>query len=116
MAAPGFKMVMGLNILIPKFAKAAETLPNWVERGLREGNFLSRMLAREKHDTQQRLVRAGAGHRNYQRKRGSEFELLSVMDGRTFHRWQQAEPGIIEDAQEFRKLVKDNRVMTPWRV
>lgn len=104
-----------MNILIPKFAKEAETLPAWVERGLRQGNFLQRMLQREKHQTGQRLTRAVQGHRNYQRKRGSEFELLSVMDARTFQRWQQTDPGIIEDPGEFRKLVKDNPVMTPWK-
>lgn len=106
---------MGLNLIIPKFAAGAESLPNWVERGLREGNFLQRMLRREQHQTQQRLVRTAQGHRNYQRKRGSEFELLSVMDARTFQRWRLTDPGIIEDPGEFRKLVKDNPVMTPWR-
>lgn len=108
-------MKNGLNIIVPRFAKESESLPNWVERGLREGNFLQQMLAREKQRTPQRMIRAGLGHRNYERKRGSEFELLSVMDARTFQRWYKTDPGIIEDEGQFKKLVKDNRVMTPWR-
>ncbi len=104
-----------MNIIVPKFAAEGESIPGWMERALREGNFLHRALQRERARTGQRLNRAAQGFRNYERRRGSEFELLSVMDGRTFHRWQQTDPGIIEDPGEFKKLVKDNPVMTPWK-
>lgn len=106
---------MGLNIIIPKFTKEGESLPAWMERGLREGNFLHRMLGREQHRTQQRLVHVAQPYRNYERRRGSEFELLSVMDARTYQRWHKTDPGILEDPGQFKKLVRDNPVMTPWR-
>lgn len=106
---------MGLNLIIPKFNGESEGISAWVERGLREGNFLQKMLAREKADTERRLAQNAQPYRNYERPRGSEFELLSVMDGRTFQRWYADEPGIIQDPNEFKKLVKDNRVLTPWR-
>ena len=105
---------MSLNIVIPKFTES-ESLPNWMERGLRQGNFLHRILEREKAMTGKRMTHVAQGYRNFEQKLKSEFELLSVMDGRTFLRWAIAEPGIVEDKNEFKKLVKDNPVMTPWR-
>jgi hypothetical protein len=103
-----------MNIIIPKFGKS-ETIPAWVERSLRHGNFLHELMRREKGSTDQRLQRAVQKYRNYERRKGSDFELISVMDGRTFMRWQQTDEGIIQDPKEFKKLVKDNPVMTPWK-
>jgi hypothetical protein len=105
---------MSVQIIVPKFGEG-ESIPTWVERSLREGNFLHRMLQREKADTNRRMQQKALPYKNYERRKGSEFELLSVMDARTFQRWATSEPGIIEDPNEFKKLVKDNPVMTPWR-
>lgn len=105
---------MPTNILIPKFGKS-ETIPAWVERSLRQGNFLHKLLEREKAATNFRLVNHAQKYRNYERRKGSDFELISVMDARTFMRWQQTDAGIVTDPKEFKKLVKDNPVMTPWK-
>lgn len=105
---------MATNIIVPKF-KEGEELPAWVDRSLRNGGFLHELMRREKQATQARLVHSAQPYRNYERRKGSEFNLLSTMDLTTFLRWQQTDEGIVNDPKAFKKLVKDNPAMTPWR-
>ena len=103
-----------MNIIVPKFGQE-EGIPAWVERSMRQGNFLHKYLERERARTNHRMTQTAEAFKDYKRKPGSEFELISVMDGRTFQRWNQTDPGIIEDPKEFKKLIRDNPEMTPWR-
>jgi len=103
------------NIIIPKFAETQEAMPDWVERTLRNGCFLHEYLRREKARTTERMRTVAAQNQDYERRRGSEHNLVGVMDMRTWMRWQLSEPGVMEDVKEFKKLVKDNPEMTPWK-
>src|SRR5438445_10710837 len=64
------------EIFVPKW----KTVPISFERELRTGGLLHEKLRRERGDTRQRLARAALPHRNYQRPRGSEWNLQAVVD------------------------------------
>lgn len=108
-------MSEGLNIIIPKFNEKSESMPDWVERTMRNGCFLHEYLRREKLQTPQRMREMAKVNQDYKRKPGCEHNLVGVMDVRTWMRWQLSEPGIMEDVKEYRKLARDNPEMTPWK-
>lgn len=105
---------MAVNIIIPKFGNS-ESIPAWVERSMRHGNFLHEMLRREKAATNFRQRQVAQRYAGYERRPGSDFNLIGVTDATTFQRWYQTDPGIIEDPSEFKKFVKQNPEMRPFR-
>jgi len=107
---------MALNIIIPKFGQFSEAMKRWTERELRTGSRLWRYVERERANYRARQARVAARHRNYERRRGSEFELVSVMDARAWFRmFQESGGAIFEDPGELKKFIRDNPEVQPWR-
>jgi hypothetical protein len=105
-----------MNLIIPKFGKGESTsIPDYVERQLRNGGLFHEMYRREKATTRTRMERASAGYRNYQRKRGSELNLRAVVDSRTWMRWYLTDPHFWDDPENIRRFVRDNPEAAPWK-
>lgn len=104
-----------MNILVPK--QRGESFPVWMERSLREGGFFRRLLdaERSRQATRARLEAAALPHRHYQRKPGSEYDLLAVVDPRTYMRWRLQDPDFWHDKRNVQKFVQDNPVCAPWK-
>lgn len=107
---------MAVNIVIPKFGSFSQAMQNWTERELRSGSRMFRYVEREKANYRARQAKVAARHRDYQRRRGSDFELVSVLDARTWFRmFQESGGAIFEDAGELKKFIRDNPEVEPWR-
>mgnify|MGYP003659783009 FL=1 len=103
------------QVFIPKFDKLTSGTQKSFERELRLGGVLNRKLQRERGNTFSRLKRTAERHKNYQRKPGCELELMSVVDARTWFRWQQEDPHFWSDKKNIEKFTKDNPIAAPWK-
>jgi hypothetical protein len=72
------------QVFIPKFDNLAPSKRRSFERELRLGGVLNRKLQRERGNTFSRLKRTAQRYRNYERKKGCELELMSVVDTAIF--------------------------------
>lgn len=99
------------DILVPKW----KTVPFTFERELRTGGLLHEKLRRERGDTKRRLKAAALPHKDYQRPRGSEFDLKAVVDLRTWFRWWDTDSSFWSDMKNIERFVRDNPEVAPWR-
>lgn len=107
---------MGLNIVIPKFASFSQGMKNWTERELRSGSRLWQYVERERRRYRDRQAKVAARHRNYQRPKGSDFEMVSALDARTWFRmFQESGGAIFEEPGELRKFIRDNPEVEAWK-
>ena len=103
------------QVFIHKIDNLAQSKRRSFERELRLGGVLNRKLQRERGNTFSRLKRTAQRHRNYERKKGCELELMSVVDARTWFRWQQEDPHFWSDKKNIEKFTKDNPIAAPWK-
>jgi len=103
------------QVFIPKFNNLTPSKQKSFERELRLGGVLNRKLQRERGNTFSRLKRTAQRHRNYERKKGCELELLSVTDARTWFRWQQVDPHFWADKKNIDRFTQDNPIAAPWK-
>ena len=105
---------MSLQIIVPKFGGMTGTAQRTIENELRFGTWLQKRLDRERADTKRRMVETAAPYRNARRQMG-EFTLTGVIDARTYFRWVQTDPNFFQDKGNWKRFVRDNPEVQPWR-
>jgi hypothetical protein len=104
-----------LEILVPKFGGLTGTARRTVENELRFGTWLKKRLTRERADTKRRMVAAAAPYRNVARRQMGELTLTGIIDARTYFRWLQTDPDFFKDKNNWKRFVKDNPEVQPWK-
>ena len=103
------------SIIIPQCGKSRKERELY-EREFRTGGwFLNNYIDKEKNGYKNRQTSIARKYRNYERKRGSEFDLAAVVDARTFFRWQQEDPQFWEDPANIKRVTKDNPETASWK-
>ena len=103
-----------MEILIPKFGGMTGTARRQVENEIRFGKFVDRRIERERADTRRRMIEAAMPYRNANRQLG-ELTLSGIIDARTFFRWMQTDPDFWRDRNNWKRFVRDNPEVQPWK-
>lgn len=103
------------EILIPKFGSLTRSRQRSLEREMRFGKTLDKYVARERADTKRRLLAAALPHKDVARRQVGELELTGVIDPRTYFRWLQTDPYFWHDKGNWKRFVKDNPEVQPWK-
>lgn len=106
--------LLGMEILIPKFGGMTGSARRRVENDIRFGRFVDQRIARERADTRRRLVAAAIPYRDANRQMG-ELTLTGVIDARTYFRWLQTDPDFFRDKGNWKRFVRDNPEVQPWK-
>ena len=104
-----------MEILTPKFGGLTGTARRTIENELRFGSWLQRKIARERADTKRRMVAAAVPYRNVRNRQMGELTLTGIIDARTYFRWLQTDPHFFKDKGNWRRFVKDNPEVQPWK-
>lgn len=104
-----------MEILTPKFGGLTGTARRTIENELRFGSWLQRKIARERADTKRRMVAAAVPYRNVRNRQMGELTLTGIIDARTYFRWLQTDPNFFKDKANWKRFVKDNPEVQPWK-
>ena len=99
-----------MDILIPRWGHSDP-----LERELRFGTWLHKRIEREKAGTTRRMRQASLPYRNMRTRQMGELTLTGVIDARTFFRWMQTDPHFWEDKGNWKRFVRDNPEVQPWK-
>jgi hypothetical protein len=103
-----------MQVIIPKYGGLTGTTRRTVENELRFGAWLQKRLDRERADTRRRMVEAAIPYRKARRQMG-ELTLTGIIDARTFFRWMQTDPDFWRDKGNWKRFVRDNPEVQPWK-
>jgi hypothetical protein len=103
-----------MEILIPKFGGLTNSSRRRIENEIRFGKWIDRRIERERADTRRRMIKAAVPYRNANRQMG-ELTLSGIIDARTFFRWMQTDPDFWRDRNNWKRFVRDNPEVQPWK-
>ena len=86
-----------------------------IENELRFGTWLQRKIARERADTKRRMVAAALPYKGVQNRQLGELTLTGIIDARTYFRWLQTDPDFFKDKGNWKRFVRDNPEVQPWK-
>lgn len=109
-ALPVFKRQRGpggLNVFIPTLKAVTIRWDEWMDKALREGGFLERYMARERHTGQRRQRAVARKMQGFKQNMKSDFELKAAVPAREFFRWKQEDPDFWLDDKNLKSLKRD---------
>ena len=105
---------MPSQILIPKFGKHGREAAR-ADRALRDPEIYREYVNMEKAKYRRRAGSIFQRYKNFQQNKKAELWLEGVCDARTWFRWQQEDPDFWKCDSNVKRILKDNKEMTPWK-
>ena len=104
-----------MEILVPKWGGMFAESRRTIERELRFATWLQERIQREKADTRRRMLKTALPYKDVKQRQVGELTLTGIIDGRTFYRWMQTDPHFWEDKGNWKRFVRDNPEVQPWK-
>lgn len=95
------------HIFVPRLGREVR-FEDWFWRELREGGYLQKYLASEKHRSASRLRAVARRMDGWQQNNKSDFRLKAAIPAREYFRWKKEDPDFWSDDRNLRSFKRDN--------
>lgn len=89
-------------------ARGSKDIIEWFWREMKDGGWLRRYLAREKHHTPAAIRQVARLMAGFQQNNKSEFRRVAAIPKKLFHRWKNEDEHFFDDDSNLRSLKRDN--------